>query len=148
MPPTAKRPRSSRDKAAAVDGLDAVAAADAVGDDEPPPLEPLDPLAAAETAPDRPDGLADVLGHEEAPADGYPSDNEDKDSPGELYYERGADGAPGEDEEEAGDDLLGDAGLEAAIAAAVAKLLGRACRTAECMRAPAGSAQQVFKEIN
>ena len=44
MPTGAKRPRSARGKAAAVDDLEtlaaAAAAADAVGDEGPPPLEP------------------------------------------------------------------------------------------------------------
>ena len=92
---------------------------DAMGVEDPPPLQPQEPTEHI------PGGCEDVMGHDEAPAGGYPSDNEDKDAPGEILYDRG-DGEPGaaadDDEEDAGDDLLADPGLEAAIAAAISKI--------------------------
>jgi len=123
MPPAAKKVRRARGQTAADDGKDGEAPAAAVGgaddDDGPPPLEPQ-AATAANTA--IPAGCEDVFGHDEAPNGGYPSEDEDKDSPGELHFERDENGEPAEDEEDAGDDLLADAGLDAAVAAAVAKL--------------------------
>ena len=123
MPPAVKKVRRARGQTTADDGKNDEAPAAAVGgaddDDGPPPLEPQAAPAANVAFPA---GCEDVFGHDEAPKDGYPSDNDDKDSPGELHFERDEDGEPAEGDEDAGDDLLADAGLDAAIAAAVAKL--------------------------
>ena len=118
MPPRGKKARGSSGAAAAAGGPEPAAVngndVDADEADDPPPLEPQ--AQNVDLA-----GLEDVLGHDEAPVGGYPSDDEDKDSPGELHYDRGENGAEGEDDDEEGE-LLADAGLEAAVAAAVAKL--------------------------
>ena len=68
---------------------------------EPPPLEPQGAAV--------PDGLADVLGHDEAPAGATRRTTRTKMRPASCTTS-GADGAPGEDEEETGDELLTDAG--------------------------------------
>ena len=107
MPPGGKRPWSSRGKTAAIDGLGALTAAaaavDAVDDDEPPPLEPQGAAV--------PDGLADVLGMMRHQLVATRRTTRTKMRPASCTTS-GADGAPGEDEEETGDELLTDAGLE------------------------------------
>lgn len=125
MPSMGKRTKNAGGVAARADAVSGQAAANAVADvvddDEPPPLQPEGATRQAAPQAAVPAGLEDNKDDHEAPEGGYPSDNEEKDSPGELYYEHPA-GEEGDEPEEAGEDLLQDAGLQAAIDAAVAKL--------------------------